>query len=587
MKKTLSLLLAMILLVLGSGCGDETSTPDTTAPSSATTAPDVDASQMFTDRDLKATYDEQSSVAIQLDGNSIHCDSDAVEVSGSTLTLKKDATYLISGSLINGNIIVDMDESAKPQLVLNNAQVTCESTAALSILNADKVFVTLPDGTSNGFTTSEAFENSETNGVDGTVFSNQDLTFNGSGHLSITSPAGHGIVCKDDLVFTGGHYTLNAASHGCDVNDSVRITGADLTITAGKDGIHCENDDTTKGFIYAADCTVHTDAQGDGISAGAYLQIENGTYEIVTGGGSENGTKEHSDQWGGFMGGGHGGRPGRRDVEVPTATDTEESSSIKGLKAAGSMSILGGSFSLNTADDALHAGSITISGGTFQIASGDDGVHADETLTITDCSMTISESYEALEALHVDLQGGQLTMTASDDGINAAGGTDNSGTGGRDGMFGGRPGGMGGSSNGSITISGGQINITASGDGLDANGSLTIRGGTTVVSGPTQGDTATLDYDTSGIINGGTFIGTGASGMAQSFSGGSQGVIALSVGQQQAGTAITLTDGAGNTLIQHTPQLSFSVVILSSPEILKGESYTITVGNQSGTFEAT
>ena len=143
-----------------------------------------------------------------------------------------------------------------------------------------------------------------------------------------------------------------------------------------------------------------------------------------------------------------------------------------------------------------------------------------------------------------------------------------------------------GNSSGSITISGGTIQVTASGDGIDANGTLTISGGYTTVCGPTKGDTATLDYDVSAVITGGTFIGTGASGMAQTFSDSEQGVIAVSVGNQSAGTQITLTDLDGNVVISHVPELSFGVVILSSPDIIKGETYTITVGSASGEFAA-
>ena len=107
-----------------------------------------------------------------------------------------------------------------------------------------------------------------------------------------------------------------------------------------------------------------------------------------------------------------------------------------------------------------------------------------------------------------------------------------------------------------------------------------------MVVGPTQGDTATLDYDKSGIITGGTFIGTGAAGMAQTFSDSDQGVIALQVGNQSAGTQIILKDKNGNIVLTHTPELNFAVVILSSPELIKGETYTITVGSRSGDFEA-
>ena len=158
-------------------------------------------------------------------------------------------------------------------------------------------------------------------------------------------------------------------------------------------------------------------------------------------------------------------------------------------------------------------------------------------------------------------------------------------------MGGGRPGGggfggMSGNANGSIKVSGGNLYINASGDGMDANGTLEISGGYTVVVGPTQGDTATLDYDTGAVITGGTFIGTGAAGMAQTFRDSEQGVIALQVGSQGAGTEIILQDQEGNTVLSHTPELNFAVVILSSPEMVKGETYTITVGTQSGSFAA-
>ena len=121
---------------------------------------------------------------------------------------------------------------------------------------------------------------------------------------------------------------------------------------------------------------------------------------------------------------------------------------------------------------------------------------------------------------------------------------------------------------------------------MDANGTLEITGGHTTVCGPTQGDTATLDYDVSGVITGGTFIGTGGSMMAQSFSNSTQGVIAIRLNSCPANTQITLTDASGKTVVSYAPKLDFAVVILSSPEIIKGETYTITIGTQSGTFQA-
>ena len=620
MRKIISILL-ILTIVLGSlsGCSNEgkpnepasgsnpalENTTDNGGENNDAAPVDVVFSQadvdMFTERDSQSAYDASKAVIIQLNGTSATASSDSVQINESTVVIKEEATYVISGSL-NGMLVVDASDTSKLQLVLNGVDITSETSAALYILEADKVFVTLADGTTNTLANGGSFVAVDDNNIDGALFSKQDLTLNGSGSLTVTSPAGHGIVCKDDLVITGGTYAVNSASHGLDANDSVRIDDASLTIDAGKDAIHCENsDDAAKGFIYISSGTIKAEAEGDGIAASAYMQIEGGTIDLLVGGGSENGTKEHSDSFGGFMGGGPGGmggRPGQPGSNNSQDTTMEEAStSMKGLKAANSILISGGNITIHSADDAIHSDiSLTINGGTFTLASGDDAIHAEETLTVTAGKIDISESYEGLEALHIEVQGGDIKLAASDDGLNAAGGTDQSGTtGGRDGMFGGggkggRPGGgfggMSDNSNGSIKVSGGTLYIHASGDGIDANGTVEITGGHTTVAGPTRGDTATLDYDVSATISGGTFIGTGAFGMAQTFSDSEQGVVAVNVGNQFAGTEIILQDTSGKTLISYKPELDFAVVILSAPDIVKGQTYTITVGSQSGAFEA-
>ena len=600
MKRFLSILLILTLtLSLLAGCGkdsitDGTNNGNATTPTDNTKPADVDFSKtdsdMFTERDNKTDFDDSKAVTIHLNGTSATSSSNSVNISGSRVTITEEATYVISGELTDGMLIVNAPDTAKLQIVLNGANITSKTSAALYILEADKVFVTLAEGTNNALANGGSFTAIDDNNIDGALFSKQDLTLNGTGSLTITSPAGHGIVCKDDLVVTGGTYTIHSASHAVDANDSVRIANAKFTIDAGKDAIHCENtEDAEKGFIYISSGTIQAEAEGDGIAASAYLQIEDGTFDLLIGGGSKNGSQASSGNYGGFMGGGHGGmRPGGNQ----NTTTTEDSVRMKGLKAANSILISGGTFKIDSADDSIHSDvSVTINGGTFTIASGDDALHAEDTLTVTAGKIDITESYEGLEALHIDVRGGDIKLKASDNGLNAAGGTDQSGTeGGRDGMFGGgmggRPGGMSSNSNGSIKISGGNLYINSSGDGLDANGTLEISGGYTAVVGPTQGDTATLDYDKSGIITGGTFIGTGAAGMAQTFSDSEQGVIAVSVGNQSAGTKIVLKDKSGNVIIEHSPELNFAVVILSSPDVKKGESYSILIGSESGEFEA-
>ena len=609
MQKIISLLLVLILMLsLLSGCAKETeSKPQTETQSDAATADSVTPadvefenpnSDMFTERDFKTDYDESKAVSIKLNGTSATSSSNSVKISGSTVTITEEATYVVTGELNDGMLIVDAPETAKLQLVFNGVNIKSKTSAALYILEADKVFLTLAKGSKNTLENGGSFTAIDDNNIDSALFSKQDLTMNGTGSLIVTSPVGHGIVCKDDLVITGGSYTVNSASHGFDANDSVRLTEATLNIDAGKDAVHCENnDDASKGFVYISSGIIKAEAEGDGISSGAYLQIEDGTIDLLVGGGSENGAKENSDSFGGFMG---GGRHGGMSPEDMQSTETEEdSTSMKGLKAVSNLLISGGNIIINSADDSIHSdASLTINGGAFSIASGDDAIHAEGTLTVIAGKIDILESYEGLEALNIDVRGGNIKLKASDDGLNAAGGNDQSGTtGGRDGMFDGDPGTMGGrgggpgggmsaNSNGSIKISGGTLYINSSGDGVDANGTLEISGGHTTVTGPTQGDTATLDYDKTAVITGGTFIGTGSTMMAQSFSDSKQGVIAVSVGNQAAETQITLTDSDGNTIVSHKPELEFAVVIISTPGLVKGEVYTVTVGSETGEFEA-
>lgn len=488
MKKKVWLMLCIGTLLF-SGCGTqdnlEESEEKTNSESSvANDSSSINEEEIFSNRDFRTEYEENCAY-IQLNGSSAVCESNAVEIEGSTITIKDEGTYVITGTLDNGQIVVDSEDTDKTQIVLKGVSIHSETSATIYVKESDKVFLTLEADTENSLSNGGTFNNIDENEIDGVIFSKSDLTLNGTGSLSIESPGGHGIVSKDDLKITDGKYSINASEHGLSANDMLGIAGGDFSIVSGEDSIHCDMD----------------------------IQIENGTFEI------------------------------------------------------------------NAKDDA---------------------VHADESLNILGGKINISSSYEGLEALDIKITDGDIRIVASDDGLNAAGGTDQSGFGGMGNDQFGRTGGhqnkgQGGagtggmqssSSNGSIVIAGGTLYIKASGDGIDANGTLEIAGGSVTVCGPTQGDTATLDYDISGVITGGTFIGTGARNMAQTFSNSTQGVIAVSVGSQQAGTEIVLKDSNDNIIISYEPELSFGVVILSSPEIVKGETYTITVGTAVGKFEA-
>ena len=388
-------------------------------------------------------------------------------------------------------VIVDAEDSAKVQLVLDNTQIGSSTSAAIYVRSADKVFITTAPDSRNTLSNGGEYVAIDDNNIDSVIFSKADLTLNGSGTLTISAAAGHGIVSKDDLVLSGGTYEITAASHGISGKDSVRIASGSYTITSGKDGIHAENaDDTTLGFLYIEDGTFTIHAQGDGLSAGVYLQIEGGDFSVTTGEGSASVTLETDS-----MGGGPG------SFGAPTDSTTEDDSvSQKGVKADGTLTISGGSFQIDTVDDAIHANEdLLTTGGEFHLSTGDDGIHTDTALTIQDGTFTIPYCYEGIEGLSITIDGGTYDITSADDGLNAACGADSSGFGGR------MPGqeGFGGSSDSFIVLDGGEFVIVSTGDCIDSNGSLTINGGAVDLTCNGSGNTA-LDCGGTYANNGGT-----------------------------------------------------------------------------------
>lgn len=438
----------------------------------STVSSKLNPAEMFTDRDKEVGYQESTAVFITLKDNLSECDSGLVAISENTITIKGAGTFVLSGSLTNGQIIVDAEKTDKLQLVLNGADIRCDTSAALYIRQADKVFITLEQGTKNMLFNQKEFIAIDDNNIDAAVFSKDDLTFNGEGSLTIKS-TGHGIVSKDDLVFTGGVYEIEAAEHAVNGKESVRIANGSFQIKSGEDGIHAKDkDDASLGFVY-------------------------------------------------------------------------------------------------------------IAGGDFEITSGDDGIHADNSVMITNGTITIQESYEGIEGLNIEISGGIVAVKASDDGVNAAGGNDGSGFRGHGEAD------FTVSENSYIKISGGTITVNAEGDGIDSNGNLFMSGGTVYVSGPTNSGNGALDYNGEAEISGGIIIAAGAGGMEQNFgSGSTQGSILVNASSAQTG-AIILKDSSGKELLNYTPEKSYHSAVISCPEIKQGESYEVILGEESILVEMT
>lgn len=410
-KVVLAFLLTGALVL--SGCSKTNNSNETSSGSTSTdsSAQGIDVSNMFSDRDKEIGYDEENSTVIKLSDDSTTCDSDAVQISGNTVTIIDEGTYILSGTLTDGMVIVDAEDTDKVQLVLDGVDITSAESAAIYVREADKVFIMTASDSQNTLTNGGTYTAIDDNNIDAAIFSKSDLTLNGAGSLTITAKAGHGVVSKDDLVLTSRTYQIDAASHGLSGKDSVRIASGSYTIVSGKDGIHAENaDDTSLGFVYLADGTFDITSDGDGISAGNWLQADGGVYTVKAGGGSENVQKSDGEwQFG----------PGQQTES--TDTTEEDTVSMKAIKAAGELILKGGKYSLDSADDTIHSNAnITISDGEFTLASGDDGIHADSATTISGGTIDITESYEGIEGLSIDITGGETYVSGPTNDGNSA-----------------------------------------------------------------------------------------------------------------------------------------------------------------------
>ncbi|MCF0259782.1 MAG: carbohydrate-binding domain-containing protein [Erysipelotrichaceae bacterium] len=459
----------------------------------------------FTERDLSGQYDAADAVKINLNGNTAAVDGSGVSVSDGTVTISQEGVYLVSGTLNNGQIVVDADDSAKVQIVLNNAHITSETSAAIYAKNADKVFITLAADTSSTLENTGSYVQIDDNNIDSAVFAKTDLTLNGTGKLTVQAKAGHGIVSKDDLVIGSGNYIITAAEHALAAKDSLGIADGTFKISAGEDGIHAKNsDDASLGNLYIANGDFEIESGQDAISAAGTVQIDNGNCHLTTAGGSEAASMKASDSMGGM--GPRGQSQINRTPQNETSADTI---SAKGIKAGSTMMISGGTFVLDTADDGVHAGDdLTIENGDWTISTGDDAIHSDTAVTIKNGSYSIPYCYEGVEGQSVTVDGGTFEITANDDGFNAAGGMDNSGN------FEGRA----GSSN-SITVNGGSIQVVSDGDCLDSNGSIVLNGGSLNLTCNGNGNTA-VDCDGTYANNGADITTNDGSENGGSFGGG-------------------------------------------------------------------
>ncbi len=425
-KSVMVLLLALLLL---SGCStvisDNTKTDDS----------GQDADLNFNENDLDASYSVNGSTYLNLGSEDIR--------------ITKAGTYILEGTL-NGSIIIEVAKDEDVRLVLNNVQINADDFAAIYVIEADEVTITLAEGSVNTISDSKAHVQIDDNDVDALIYSKADLVFNGTGTLILNSDYSHGIVSKDDLTIADGSYQIDVAGQGIRGKDSVKIADGNFVIASGGDAIKADSEEEGKGYVYIENGSFTITSQADGIYGYSLVDIEGGEFTIKT-------------------------------------VKSSSADSYKAIKSDTGIQINGGSIVIDSADDSIHSnGNITITDGTIGITSDDDGIHADGMIEIDDGIITI-DAHEGIEATYVLINGGTITISASDDGINA---------GQKSNLY--TP---------TVEINDGYITIVmgqGDTDAIDVNGYLYINGGTVNITAQFP-----FDYDKGAEHNGGTIIVNG------------------------------------------------------------------------------
>ncbi|WP_407269954.1 carbohydrate-binding domain-containing protein [Radiobacillus sp. PE A8.2] len=521
----------------------------------------------YSEDDYYSEWSSENPTYIELNGTSASYDGPGgVVIEDNIIAIRTSGVYVLSGTLDDGQIMVDAEDKANVRLILNGVDITSKDSAAINIVQAEKTIISLEAGTENILTDGSAYvyEDDETDEPDAALFSKDDLTINGTGSLTVQGSYNDGIAGNDDLKIVEGTIVVDAVDDGIIGRDLLAVKDGSFTITASGDGLKASNDeDAEKGNIAIEAGTFAITAGSDGAQAEASVMIAGGEYTIVSGGGSANG-ETHTAERGGFAG-------------QTTATTDSETASTKGIKAVADVTITGGTFNIDAADDGLHSNdTLTVAGGDFTIATGDDAVHADTSIVTTGGIIDVTKSYEGIESQQITIEDGTIHIVASDDGINIGGGNDGSGLD------------MGGSTNGKLMINGGYIVLRTSGDGLDSNGSIEMTSGTVIVNGPTESMNGAIDYDGSFEMTGGTLIAAGSSGMTQGTSDSStqNGVLMTYSETQAAGTILHLEDSNGEAVVTFVPEKDYQSVFISSSLLAQDGSYTLYTGGSSTGSEA-
>ena len=451
-------------------------------------------SQYFTSRDLDGNWDSSSATVITLDGSDGKISGNGAYMQDGNLVIVSAGDYSIEGTLTDGSIIIDSEKNAKIGILLHGISLSCSDDACIRVNQADKVFLTLAEGTENQLISGSTYsETALADKTDGVIFAHDDLTINGAGSLSISGGISHGIAANDNLLITGGSIQVTAPEDGLHANDHLNICNASITIDCQDDGIHADDS----------------------------VYIESGTIEITN--------------------------------------------SYEGIEAK-TIEIAGGEIAITCTDDGINAsdGSETDNGFGFKNRKNGEDFSKGRP----------DRSFDSMAPPDMQDTNGAMTppdMSEQTENTETTGDSETAPL---------------------VLITGGKITITNiqgnDADGIDSNGDIRINGGEVyILLNGASGSNCALDYgsETGGVcqINGGIVVAAGGSSMIEAIdSSSSQASMTVFTSETAAEhTLIQVTDGNGTVLLSREIPTSFTAVTISCPELKTGESYTVSIGEQT------
>lgn len=483
---------------------------------------------------LDYVWDSTKVVKISLNTTSIACTNKNVTISGTTATITAQGSYEISGTLTDGQIIVDADGLVR--LIMKNANITNSTTSPIFIDQADKAIIILPEGTTNTIADGANYTVTA-DSLNAAIFSKDYLAIFGEGKLIVNGSYNSGISCKDELIIQSGNLEVTAVGTGIKGKDYLKIYDGNIVVTSGGDALKSDNDSVTNdlGYVDIEGGTFALTTANDGISATNRVSISGGTFNIVSGGGS---------------------------------AITPGVESTKGVKAK-AITISGGTYVINSSDNSIDADNdILINNGTFTLYSADKPLDCDSTIIINNGDINIAKSEKGISAHHVTFNGGKVNVVSKNDCIKATLGTDQTTDDGS-----------------SVNIKGGTVLLsTVKGDALDSNGSITVTSGVLAIQGSQTSPDDAISYRSTCLVSGGVLAAVGATSLMPSATSTQNSVSIRFSSIIAPGTIINIQDASGVSLLTYkVTKYAYSFVV-SLPALATSSIYNVyTGGSTTGT----